>query len=87
MISAVYRAEVARAEEGDDIAARQLRRLKHAEPGKAEIALAFQLFGVDAGVIIFKQLGTEVNFRACWVCESVENIRTRRRNPIPTWKN
>ena len=26
-------------------------------------------------------------WRACWVLASKENIRTRRRNPIPTWKN
>ena len=62
MIRAVHRPEIARAEEGDDIATRQLRRFKYAESGKAEIALAFQLFGVDAGVIIFKQLRAEVNF-------------------------
>jgi glucan biosynthesis protein len=23
--------------------------------------------------------------RACWVAASKENMRTRRRNPIPTW--
>ncbi len=61
LIGTVYRAEIARAEEGDDIAARQLRRFKRAEPGKAEVGLPYQLFGVYAGVVVVKQFRAEVN--------------------------
>ena len=61
LIGAVYRAEVAGAEERHDIAARQLRRFKHPEPGEAEVRLSFQLTGIHTGVIVLKQLRTEVD--------------------------
>ncbi len=41
LIRAVHRTEIARAEERDDIAARQFRGFEGAEPGKTEIALPF----------------------------------------------
>ena len=62
LVSAVHRAEVARAEERHDIATRQLRGLEGTEPGEAEVALPDQLFGVYAGIVVVKQLRAEVNF-------------------------
>ena len=46
LVSVIYRTEIARAEERDNIATRQLRRFEGAEAGKTEVALPFQLFGI-----------------------------------------
>ena len=61
LVGIVHRAEIARPEERDDIAARQLRRFKGAEARKAEIALPFQLFGIDTRVTVAEQLRAEVD--------------------------
>jgi hypothetical protein len=43
-----------------------------------------RMFSLDAAT---QQAGRKWISRACWVAASKENMRTRRRNPIPTWKN
>ncbi len=44
------------------------------EPGKAEVGLPYQLFGVYAGVVVVKQFRAEVNLPRLLVCESSENM-------------
>ena len=61
LVGVVHRAEIAGPQERDDIATRQLRRLKRAEARKAEIALPFQLFGIHARFTVAEQLRTEVD--------------------------
>jgi hypothetical protein len=86
LIGVIDRAEIARAEERNDIAACQFWRFKRAEARKAEIALPFQLFGIDVRFIA-EQLRTEVDLTRLRGRRSSENMRTRRRKPIPIWKN
>ncbi len=52
LICAVYRPEIAGPQEGNDIAARQLRRFKRAETGEAKIFLPFQLLSINPGVVV-----------------------------------
>ncbi|CCJ88727.1 hypothetical protein BN132_655 [Cronobacter turicensis 564] len=77
---AVYRAEIARAEEGDDIATRQLRRFERPKTGEAEIGLPFQLAGIDARVMIVKELRAEMHFAG------LAGRRIEREHPHPAAK-
>ena len=61
LVGVIHRAEIARAQERDDIATRQLRCLKGTEARKAEIALPFQLFGIHTRFAVAEQLRTEVD--------------------------
>ncbi len=44
------------------------------------------MFGIHTRIVVFEQLRAKVNFSARCVAGSTENIRTRRRNPIPYGK-
>lgn len=87
LVSVIYRTEIARAEERDNIATRQLRRFEGAKAGKTEVALPFQLFGIYPGIPVAEQLRAEVDLTRLRGRLVQENIRTRRRKPIPMWKN
>ena len=61
LIGIIDGAEITCTEERNHVATRQLRRFKDTETGKAEIGLPFQLSGINAGIIVFKQFRAEVN--------------------------
>ena len=61
LVGIIHRAEVARAQERNDIASRQLRRFKDAESGEAEVALPFKLAGIHARIAVAEQLRPEVD--------------------------
>lgn len=64
LVSIIHRAEIARAEEGDDVTTRQFGRFENAKAGKAEIGLPFQLFGIDARIIVPNNSGRKWISRA-----------------------
>ncbi|CCK14528.1 hypothetical protein BN136_538 [Cronobacter universalis NCTC 9529] len=80
LVGAVYRAEIACAKEGDDIATRQLRRFERAKTGEAEIGLPFQLAGIDARVVVVKELRAEMHFAG------LAGRRIEREHPHPAAK-
>ncbi len=61
LISIVHGAEIAGAKERDDIAARQLRFLKGAEAGEAEIVFAHQLLRIHLRVVVVEQFRAEMD--------------------------
>src|SRR5690606_23421577 len=61
LVSIIHSTEIACPQERDDIATRQFRRFKGAEARKTEIALPFQLPGINTRIAIAEQLRPEMD--------------------------